>query len=212
MAQVITFENVVPIARYDSTPWTEARIEESATSDPDSAYAEVETITLSPVDSDPSDPIARNLTTELASSTADLWYRIVFVDGSGDESIPTDSIQNSALTGDTYATVDELARILKIRTPSDDQNDALRRVLLAAAGEIDSELDRASTDDELAGWQLALCAEVNLERAAELWKEQEVHFGVVLGIGGEGATHIARNTWDRYAHKLAPLKTQWGLA
>jgi hypothetical protein len=53
--------------------------------------------------------------------------------------------------------------------------------------------------------------QVNLERAAELWKLQEVQFGIVLG-SEFGATHIARNTWDKYAYTLAPLKDRWGLA
>lgn len=123
----------------------------------------------------------------------------------------TSNAPGGPFTGDTYATTDELARILKIRTPTTDQNDALERVLLAAAGEINSEID-LDDDTDLAGWQFALAAEVNLERAAELWKQQEVQFNLV-GVGTEfGPTHIARNTWEPYAFKLAPLKDQWGLA
>jgi hypothetical protein len=212
MAQVITFERVTPIARYDDTPWISACVEESATSSVDSAYTLIDTITLDPVDADPSDPVARNLTTELASDTADLWYRIYFVDATDDVSAPTPPIQNVALDGDTYATVNELARILKIRAPSGEQSDAMQRVLLTAAGEINSEIDRSEDDDALAGWQLALCAEVNLERAVEHWQQMESPFGII-GLGAEfGATHTARDSWQRHAMKLAPLKTQWGLA
>jgi hypothetical protein len=77
--------------------------------------------------------------------------------------------------------------------------------------EINAEID-LDDDTELSGEQLRLCEEVNLQRAAELWKLQEVQFGIV-GLGSEfGATHIARNTWDKYAYTLAPLKDQWGLA
>ena len=110
-----------------------------------------------------------------------------------------------------YADTTELARILKIRTPSDEQEAALDRVLEAAAGEIDSELDLAATSSLTQAWQIALLEQVNLERAAELWKLQEVQFGVVLG-SEFGATHIARNTWDKHAYVLAPLKDQWGIA
>jgi hypothetical protein len=134
----------------------------------------------------------------------------VFVDGNGDESAPTTPIQNTS-SDSVYATSAELARILKIRTPTADQSVALTRVLVAAAGEINAEIDRAE-DDPIAGWQLSLAAEVNLERAAELWKEQEVQFGLV-GVGSEfGATRISTNTWEKYAYKLAPLKGQWGIA
>lgn len=112
-----------------------------------------------------------------------------------------------------YAEVTELARILKIRTPpgpTAEQTVALQRVLDVAAGEIDSEIDLADDADALAGWQLALVEEVNLERAVEHWMQEETPFGVMLG--GEFATHTARDSWERHAHKLAPLKSQWGLA
>lgn len=214
MAQVITFESFRPVARYDGIAWTQARVEEGTTAD--GPWTVLETIALSPVDSDPRNPDSRNFTTELADDAMDLWYRIVFLDASGDSLQPTEPIQNVAsdveATGDTYATVDELARILKVRAPSADQVTALGRVLLMATGEIDSEIDLAAGADALAGWQIALVTEVCLERGAELWKEQEVQFGLV-GIGTEfGPTRIARDTWDKYALKLAPLKNQWGLA
>ena len=212
MAQVITFVGYKPIERYDSIPWTEARIEESdtATFDDILVWSEVETVTLTPVDADPSDPVYRNFTTELASDTAGLWYRIVWVDASLDESSPTDAVQNVVDDVVMYATTDELARILKIRTPSAEQESAMERCLIASSGEINAEIDLAE-GATLTGWQLALANQVNLERAAELWKLQEVQFGVVLGTEF-GPTHIARNTWDKHAYTLAPLKNQWGLA
>lgn len=114
-------------------------------------------------------------------------------------------------TGDAYATVDELFRILKIRNPSAEQEAAGDRVLIAAAVEINAEIDLV-TAGTLSTEQLALVAQVNLQRAAELWFLQEVPLGV-SGIGSEfGTTHLARNSWDKYAYTLAPLKEQWGLA
>lgn len=211
MAQVITFLAFRPIERYDATPWISARIEEAATADAAEVdWTAIETITLSPVDADPAEPVYRNLTTELASDDADLWYRIVFVDATGDESLPTTPIQNTSSEVGLYATVTELARILKIRTPSDEQTSAMERVLLAAAGEINAEID-LDADTSLSGWQVALAEQVNLARAAELWKLEEVQFGVVMG-GEFGAVHLARNSWDKHAFTLAPLKQQWGLA
>lgn len=206
MTQVVTFERFVPVARYDGLPWTQVRIEESATED--GTFTEIETINLSPVDDDPTDPQARSFTTELAGD-GELWYRIVFVDANGDESAPTDPIQNTDAI-DAYATVPELARILKIRSPSTEQTYALGRVLIAAAGEINTEIDLAE-GSELSGWQLELAAQVNLERAAELWKLQEVQFGVILG-SEFGATHIARDTWAKHAITLHKLKEQFGFA
>lgn len=112
-----------------------------------------------------------------------------------------------------YADAEELARILKIRNPSDDQQDAMDRVLDSAAGEIDSEIG-LDEGEELSGWQLSLAAEVNLERAVEHWRQQESPFGL-LGLGSEfggGAERTARNSWERHAEKLAPLKASWGIA
>ena len=212
MAQVITFENYTPTPRYDSIAWTEARIYEAATADAlDADWTLIDTIALSPVDADPSDPASRDLTTELASDTDELWYRIVFADSTGDTLTPTVPVQNVP-SPTPYATVDELARILKIRTPSAEQTAAMERVLLAAAGEIDAEVDRSDEQGGLSGWELSLAAEVNLERAVEHWRQQEAPFGLI-GLGPElPAERTARDSWDRHAHKLAPLKGQWGLA
>jgi hypothetical protein len=110
-----------------------------------------------------------------------------------------------------YAETDELFRILKIRNPSDEQTAAAERVLDMAAGEIDAELDLAA-DATLSAAGLVTVEQVNLQRAAELWFQQEVPLGVT-GIGSEfGTTHLARNSWDKYAYQLAHLKDQWGLA
>jgi hypothetical protein len=208
---VITLEEFRPPRRYDDLPWTEARIEEAE--DADGSWAEVETLALDPVDDDPENPAYRDLTTELATDAVNLWYRIVWVDASSDESTPTYPIQN-APPSDAYVTVDELARILKIRTPTTEQETSMARVILAASGEIDAELDRSTDGADLAGWQLALVQEVNLERAVEHWRQQESPFGL-MGLGSEfggGAERTARDSWTRHAHKLAPLKAQWGFA
>lgn len=109
-----------------------------------------------------------------------------------------------------YSSTEELGRLLKINTPSAEQTAAMVRVLTMASVEIDAEIDRSEDDDALTDDQLALAEEVNLERAVELWRETP--FGI-LGIDSDlGATHTARNTWERYAHKLAPIKSRWGLA
>ncbi len=115
-----------------------------------------------------------------------------------------------APSGDVYADTDELARLLKINTPTTAQLAAMSRVLLVAAEEIDSEIDLADDADPLTTRQLAIAAEVNLERAVELWRAAP--FGII-GIDSEiGGIHTSSNTWQRYAHMLAPLKNQWGFA
>lgn len=209
MAQVITFVDYTPAPRYDATAWAEVEIQE--TDDPVAGtWTTIDTITLSPVDSDPTEPATRSFTTENASDTLELWYRLVFIDDTGDEQQPTAPIQNVA-PATAYATVNELARVLKIRNPSDEQEAAMARILSAAAGEINSEIDLAA-DASLEGWQVALAAQVNLQRAAELWFLQEVPLGLA-GIGSEvGASYLPRDSWAKYSYQLAPLKSQWGFA
>lgn len=208
MTVVVSFEDYTPSARFDELPWTEAQVQEGASET--GPWTTIDTIALDPVDSDPSDPQARSFTTENGTDY-DLWYRVIFADADGDTLQPTTPVQNVSEPEDSvpYADTDEFFRLLKIRNPTADQTAAAERVLTTAAGEIDTEIDLAS--GSLSGWQLQLAAEVNLERAIEHWRDSP--FGLV-GLGDElgTVTHTARNSWERYAHKLAPLKEQWGLA
>lgn len=210
MSQVVSFSGYTPPARFDLEPWTDVRIEEASSED--GTYTAIDTLALSPVDPDPSNPAARDFTTAQGTA-ADLWYQVVFLDASLNESEPTTPVQNvsssvSFIDAEAYATVEELARILKMRDPSAAQTTAMERVLLTAAGEINSEIGQTNSD--LAGWQLSLATEVNLERAVEHWNQSQAPFGLV--IDGGTVAYSARDSWDRHAHKLAPLKDSWGLA
>lgn len=115
-----------------------------------------------------------------------------------------------------YTTTDELARILKIREPSDAQEAALVRILTTAQVEIDSEID-LDDDTTLTNEQLQLAASVQLDRGADLWRHTESVAGMtgLLGDGGEYTANpgrYIRYSWERYAQRLAPLKDQWGIA
>ena len=78
-----------------------------------------------------------------------------------------------------------------------------------SAFEIDSELGRYGA---FGTPYPTLVVQVNLERAVEHWQQQEAAFGII-GLGADSLdVHTARDTWDRHAHKLAPLKDSWGLA
>lgn len=207
MSVVVTFENYVPPARFDAIPWTEARIEESATED--GTYTQIDAGALSPVDADPADPASRSFTTVLGTAD-DYWYRIIFADAGGDTATATAPIQNEASSVpqdvDPFVEAAELATILQVNATSN--SDALDRVLQAAAGEIVLETGR----NDFSGWELSLVQQVNLARAEELWKQMKAPWGVI-GLDSEfGATRIARDTFERHALTLAPLKGEWGLA
>ena len=204
---VVSFVRFLPPARFDALPWTEARIEES--DEEEGTYTQIDTYTLTPVDADPAEPAYRSFTTELGTAE-EYWYRIVFADADGDTATATVPIQNAAdttpISVEAYASAGELATILQVNPTSNAT--ALERVLLAAAGEINSELGRS----DLSGWELELAAQVNLARAEELWKQMKAPYGII-GLDSEvGGMHIARDTFARHAHALAPLKREWGIA
>jgi hypothetical protein len=108
---------------------------------------------------------------------------------------------------DTYVTVDELFRRLKIRTPTTDQTAAAERILGAAAGEINAYMGRTSG---LAAWELALVTEVNLDRAEELWNEGEVPFGAIGLDNPSGPVFLSRQS--RALAKLVPVTQSFGAA
>lgn len=79
---VVSFTGYVPGARFDGEPWTHVRVEESTSSS--GPWAAVETIALSPIDSNPEHPQTRDFTSDDPTITVG-YFRIVFVDGDGDE-------------------------------------------------------------------------------------------------------------------------------
>lgn len=209
MAQVVSLEDVRPSPRYDSLPWTDARFEEGTASI--GPWSVLETIPLSPVDSDPANPAYRNFTTQLGGTAEGLWYRIVFVDATSDFGLPTFAIQNVADDRPVYASVSELAQLLRVNAAQ--RHASLMRVLKTAADEIDSEIGTADINGNATPYSNppAMAREVNLERAVEHWQQMQSPFGII-GLGDLGATYTARDSWDRHAHKLAVLKASWGLA
>lgn len=112
---IVTFLDYVPQPRFDGEAWTQVRIEESTLET--GPWSDVETIALSPVDSDPTDPQPRSFTTELAS-LADGYYRVVFIDETGDESLPTEAVRygpTSASTTDISPSVDDVSNLIRGR-------------------------------------------------------------------------------------------------
>lgn len=112
--KVITFTGVTPIPRYDGDPWTQVAIDEGTT--PDGPWAQLEVQNLSPVDADPRFPQSRDITTDLAT-LANGWYRLRFIDSSGDEESATQPIQNLEKGEALYTpTVGQIGALLRTRT------------------------------------------------------------------------------------------------
>jgi hypothetical protein len=91
MSEVVSFRSYRPPARFDSIPWTIARIEEAPSSS--GPWTVIDNITLDPVDTNPAVPRFRSFTTELGTAP-DQWYRVIFVDATVDFSEATDPVQN----------------------------------------------------------------------------------------------------------------------
>lgn len=107
-----------------------------------------------------------------------------------------------------YATVEQLSNVLKVNRTAREAD--LIRVLEAAAIEINSEIgtELAWSDNQQA---LYLLESVNLDRAQDLWELEQVPAGI-MGLGSETPLIVPRNSWERHAQRLAPLKVEWGLA
>lgn len=114
------------------------------------------------------------------------------------------------MTAVGYTTTEELARILKTNAVT--YADQLEEVILAASGEIDSEIN-AADNPPTEPWQLALAAQVNIERAVEHWHARPIGFNVI-GLDSAMPIRLPRDSWEHYANKLAPLKgdDSWGIA
>ncbi len=108
-----------------------------------------------------------------------------------------------------YTTTEELARLLKQSEST--YSTQLTEVLNAAAGEIDNEIGRPDDDPLTEDWELAIAAQVQIERAEEHWKQRQQSFGI-LSLDSEQPVFVAQDTWRRMKYKLAPLKRSWGLA
>lgn len=87
---IVSFQDYVPIPRYDGTPWTQVTIEESINET--GPWTLIDTLALSPLDTDPKRPRARSFTTSLAT-LAEGWYRVSFKDAAGDV-LHTDAVHN----------------------------------------------------------------------------------------------------------------------
>jgi len=84
MTYVVTFTGYTPGKRYTSpaTSWTQVRIDQAATFA--GPFTTVETQALSPLDTDPTKPQVRNVTTSLGTISPG-YYRLVWLDAAAGE-------------------------------------------------------------------------------------------------------------------------------
>ncbi len=143
MSQVVSFADYIPAPRYDGNPWMEARVNEGTASS--GSWTLIDTLALDPVDTDPTEPQSRNLTTENGGDAAGLWYTITFADADGNTSQPSTPVQNVPASTTQFATSDEFAARLGLELTADEKTRADR--LLATASSLIQ--DEAKQDIEL---------------------------------------------------------------
>jgi hypothetical protein len=214
MSQIVSFEDYTPPARFDAIAWTEVRIEQSDTTTLSDAtiWTQIDVIALTPLDPDPSDPLSRSFTTNQASDTPNLWYRVIFADAGNNTSLPSVPVENLESPVAAYATVSDLFRVLKVRTPTADQREAAQGDLDTATLEINAEIDWASDHLPATAEELELFKGVCIDRAADLWRHRESAPGI-LGVVDEAVpTSFGRYSWERYAQRLSTAKARWGVA
>lgn len=113
MGIVVTLADYTPPPRADTRSWTKVRIEEAAaTTGP---WVVIDTQNTGP-DAEPAYPTTRDLTTR-NGTIAEGFYRVVWVDGEGGTSAPSEVVQNlSLLSGGVRPTIAEVAALIRSRT------------------------------------------------------------------------------------------------
>lgn len=81
MPYVVSLVGFRPPSRYDTHAWTRVHVLEAAAAA--GPYAQIDDQALAPVDTDPSLPAVRNVTTANATLAEGGWYKLVFVDATG---------------------------------------------------------------------------------------------------------------------------------
>lgn len=116
MSYVASFTGFRPSPRSDGLPWTQVQIEESASVN--GPFLVIDVIDLVPIDSDPADPQVRSFTTESAA-LFDGWYRISFLDATGDAELLAPVYRGEDDVLPWRPTVADISVLLRARTVVD---------------------------------------------------------------------------------------------
>lgn len=127
MGFVVTLRGVTPPPRDDGEPFTQLRLEE-ATSET-GPWTPIITTTLAPVDTDPTKPLSRNITTDNAT-LENGYYRAVFIDADGDIAPSAPVYRDSMASG--LVSVEDVRKVLNLRNPALANDHDLQEAIEAA--------------------------------------------------------------------------------
>lgn len=109
-----------------------------------------------------------------------------------------------------YVTIAELQRVLQKPAPTAAEQTAMQRDIDTAAREIDWDLSFDPVDNPPPATgtrEYGLLADVNLDRAVELWAAHARPFGAQT-VGPDVIPLVSpRDTWYRHHLRLNPLRT-----
>lgn len=224
MSFVVSLSDFTPSARQDGLPWTQAQIAEGPSSS--GPFTTIETINLSPVDADPSNPAARSFTTTHATLSM-AWYLVTLLDAAGNQQpfVPIPYPPPAPQATMPYCSVlDAQSRnAARTVTPSSVPNIAqVQQFVADAAAEINGILVNkgyqipiisASNPDAFAllhslnvtgAWSMMEAAapnSPNLDRAAKAWDEAKKMLGdakFVLNAPQDMARSEPRGPWQTF--------------
>lgn len=112
MAFSVTLTNYVPPPRYDGVVYNRVRIEEATLEA--GPWTVIDTQALSPLDTDASDPVSREITTTKAAIEQG-FYRVRWLDAANNETPPSAGVQH-LVAGGSRPSVAEVANLLRART------------------------------------------------------------------------------------------------
>ena len=141
MTYVRSFDGFYPPARFDGLPFTAALIQEAAVIA--GPYTTLETIALNPLDADPANPAARDLTTALAA-LANGWYRIVWRDAAAAE-FAGDPVPFPAGAATDLCTVTEVRERRSTAANHVSQDPLVARVIASVSAAIARQYEREFT-------------------------------------------------------------------
>lgn len=128
MTYIRSLDDTYPPARFDGVAFTTAIIQEAPeVAGAPGSFSTIDTKTLTPADSNPAQPMARDLTTTLATLTT-AWYRIIWQDGAAAQFIgdPVRYPPGNAADLCTLAEVRDMEQIPVGET----EQDTIRQVLI----------------------------------------------------------------------------------
>jgi hypothetical protein len=108
---VVSFTDITPPIRYDGNPWVSVQIQQSSALD--QPFSQIDSQPLAPADTDPTNPVARNITTAMATSQEGI-FALTFFDAAGASSQTLIQVMNQP--SEIRPTVAELGAFMRART------------------------------------------------------------------------------------------------